>query len=441
MLLLLGALVFAGDAVHLENGRVLRGTVLEENDEEVVIDLGGGKLRIPRGRVRFVERGAAPEAPSRTLTKRDEWFLVLHRDKVVGWQHVVETLHGGRRQVQEETVFFRPGGGDDVSLRRVETEDETGPTEFLLYESYGTDAEVTSGSVRDGKAYVRVVRGGEAVNSTVDLPEECALPLPAWSRFLDEAKPGEARHLTVFDVRLLKPVTVLLRRDEDDAGPGDARPCRAITLASDIRTERALYRPGEGQLAVELNGATLLAKRTTRERVDLARKTNAAPAPLSVDEAQRYPFFVRPKSPEVHHARAGLSLKTPDPGWIPESLEADTGRVLCFEKVALFATMDVFTYPGALDATEALARGLARVKLDAQEVKGLGEAEALTVGGFPARAQLLEAHHRGEDLRVLLVAVAAKDRYVLLVGAAPARWWRWAEKDFRALAASLEVVP
>jgi hypothetical protein len=39
------------------------------------------------------------------------------------------------------------------------------------------------------------------------------------------------------------------------------------------------------------------------------------------------------------------------------------------------------------------------------------------------------------------VAVAAKDRYVLLVGAAPARFWRWAEKDFRALASSLVVAP
>jgi hypothetical protein len=441
LLLLLASLAFAGDAVHLENGRVLRGTVLEENDEEVVIDLGGGKLRVPRRRVRLVERGAAPEAPSRTLTKRDEWFLVLHRQKVVGWQHLVETLHGSRRQVQEETVFFRPGGGDDVSLRRVESDDENGPLEFLLFEAYAGDAEVTSGSVRDGKAHVRVARGGRTEDTVIDLPEDCALALPAWSRFLDEAKTGEARKLTVLDVRALRPVTLLLRRDEDDAPPGESRPCRAITLASDVRTERALYRPDEGSLAVELNGPTLVAKRTTRERVDLARKANTAPAPLSLDEAQRYPFFVRPKSLDVPHARAGLSFKVPDPAWIPEPLDAETGRVLCFEKVALFASVDVFAYPGALDAEECLARGLARVKLDAKEVKGLGEAEALPIGGLPARAQLLSARHRGEDLRVLLVAVAAKDRYVLLVGAAPARWWRWAEKDFRALAASLEVVP
>ncbi|MFI5403607.1 MAG: hypothetical protein ACHQ1G_11775, partial [Planctomycetota bacterium] len=435
------SLTLAGDAVHLENGRVLRGTVLEENDEEVVIDLGAGKLRVPRHRVRLVERGVAPEAPSKTLTQRDEWFLVLHRDKVVGWQHLVETLHGSRRQVQEETVFFRPGGGDDVSLRRVETDDENGPQEFLLFESYAGDAEVTSGSVRDGKAHVRVTRGGQVENTVIDLPEECALALPAWSRFLEDARPGESRKLTVLDVRTLKTVTLLLRRDEDDAPPGDPRPCRAVTLASDVRTERALYRPGEGSLAVELNGPTLLAKRTTRERVDLARKANAAPAPLSIDEAQRYPFFERKKPLDAHHARAGLSFRMPDAAWSPEPLDADSGRVLCFEKVALFASMDVFAYAGAVDAKEALARGLARLKLDAKEVKGLGEAEALTVGGLKARAQLLSARHRDEDLRVLLVAVAAKDRYVLLVGAAPARWWRWAEKDFRALAASLEVAP
>jgi hypothetical protein len=343
--------------------------------------------------------------------------------------------------VQEETVFFRPGGGDDVSLRRVETDDENGPAEFLLFESYAGDAEVTSGTVRDGKAHVRTARGGKTEDAVVDLPEECALALPAWSRFLDEAKPGETRRLTVFDVRQRKPIELLLRRDEDDAPPGESRPCRAVTLASDVRSERALYRPGEGSLAVELNGPTLLAKRTTKERVDLARKSNAAPAPLSIEEAQRYPFFIRKKPLDVSHARAGLSFRLPDEAWTPQPVDAETGRVLCLEKVALFASMDVFTYAGAFDAEEALARGLARLRVDGGEVKGLGEAEGLSIGGLGARAQLFSTHHRGEDLRVLLVAVAAKDRYVLLVGAAPARFWRWAEKDFRALAASLAVAP
>ncbi|MCK6459363.1 MAG: hypothetical protein L6Q95_05655 [Planctomycetes bacterium] len=438
--LLLATLAIAGDAVHLSNGRVLRGTVLEENDEEVVIDMGAGHLRIPRAQVRLVERGAAPEAPSKTITKRDEWFLVLHREKVVGWQHVVETVRGGRRQVQEETVFFKPGGGDDVSTRRVETEDDDGPAEFLLFESYGGEAEITSGSVRDGRAHARVSRGGIVENRVVDLPEGCALALPAWSRFLDDAKPGETRAMKVFDVRALRPVDLVLRRDEDDAAP-DRRPCRAVTLASDVRTERALYRPGEGSLAVELNGPTLLAARVTKERVDLARKANTAPRPLSLEEAQAYPFFERPKSLETHHARAGLSFKAPDAAWTAQPFDAEAGRVLCFEKVALFASVDVFTYAGAVDADEAFARGLARVKLDAKEVKGSGEAEDLRIGGLPARAQVLLARHRGEDLRVLLVAVAAKDRYVLLVGAAPARWWRWAEKDIRALASSLAVAP
>jgi hypothetical protein len=441
ILLLLAAFAAAGDAVHLANGRVFRGTVLEENDDEVVIDMGAGRLRIPRAHVRLVERGAAPEAPPKTLTKRDEWFLVLHRGKVVGWQHVVETVRDSRRQVQEETVFFKPDGGDDVSTRRVEIEDADGPAEFLLFESYGGDAEVTSGTVRDGKAHVRVNRGGTVENLVLDLPLGCALALPAWGRFLEEAKPGERRAMKVFDVRQLKAVDLVLRRDEDDAAAGDRKPCRAVTLASDVRNERALYRPGEGALEVELNGPTLVATRVAKERVDLARKANAAPKPLSLDEAQRYPFFERPKSLETHHARAGLSFKAPDAAWTAERFDAETGRVLCFEKVALFASVDVFSYAGAIDADEALARGVARVKLDAKEVRGLGGAEALEVNGLPARAQLFDARHRGEDLRVLLIAVAAKDRYVLLVGAAPARWWRWTEKDLRALASTLAVAP
>jgi hypothetical protein len=100
--------------------------------------------------------------------------------------------------------------------------------------------------------------------------------------------------MKVFDVRALKPVDLVLRRDEDDAAR-DRKPCRAVTLASDVRTERALYRPGEGSLEVELNGPTLVAARVAKERVDLARKANAAPRPLSLDEAQAYPFFERPR--------------------------------------------------------------------------------------------------------------------------------------------------
>lgn len=441
VLLLLASLAVAEDAVHLANGRVLRGTVLEENDEEVVIDMGAGKLRIPRAQVKVVERGAAPEAPPKTLTKRDEWFLVLHRGKVVGWQHIVETVRASRRQVQEETVFFKPEGGDDVSTRRVEIEDAEGPAEFLLLESYGGDSEVTSGTVRDGKAHVRVSRAGGVENKIIDLPVGCALALPAWSRFLEEARQGEQRAMKVFDVRTLKAIDLVLRRDDDDAAPGDRKPCRAVTLASDVRSERALYRPGEGSLAVELNGPTLVATRVTRERVDLARKANAAPEPLSLDEAQRYPFVERPKSLEAHHARAGLSFRAPDTAWTAQPMDEATGRVLCFEKVALFASVDVFAYAGAVDADEALARGEARVKLDAGEVRGQGGAEAFEINGLPARARVFDARHRGEDLRVIVVALAAKDRYVLLVGAAPARWWRWAEKDIRALAASLVVAP
>jgi hypothetical protein len=80
-----------------------------------------------------------------------------------------------------------------------------------------------------------------------------------------------------------------------------------------------------------------VAKRTTRERVDLARKANASPAPLSIAEAQRYPFFIRQEPLDALHARAGLSFRVPDPAWIAAPVDAETGRVLCFEKVALFA--------------------------------------------------------------------------------------------------------
>jgi hypothetical protein len=51
----------------------------------------------------------------------------------------------------------------------------------------------------------------------------------------------------------------------------------------------------------------------------------------------------------------------------------------------------------------------------------------------------LDAVHRGEELRCLLAVACAKDRYVLLIAAAPERYWRWARKDFESFLASCEI--
>jgi hypothetical protein len=435
----------AEDIVHLRNGRMLLGAIVSESETEVVVDVGGGRITLPRAAVRLVERGATKREARSVVTRRDEWFLVLHRGQLAGWRHVVHTESNRRVQVEERTVFFKPGGGDDIDIRRVETADLQGrPLEFLLMESYGNEMEVLSGKVCERGLRVRIHREMQIETKEVDLPDGWVLALPAWSRFLHEAKPGESRTVIALDPRRLKAVRLLLRREEDAAAPGpsDTRLCRALSLSGDARRSRALFRPGEGSIAVELNGASLVARRSTKERVELAKRAHAAPKPITIEEAQRYPLVYREKDLNTFHPRTGLRLRAPDAAWVPRVEEAEQGRVLLFERVSLFASVELFVYPLAEEAegpAECIRRAIARLRLTAGSVEVLADAAEVAVGRRTAHRLELKARHRGEELRCLLAVICAKDRYIILIGAAPERYWRWAGRDFEAFLKSLEV--
>ena len=118
--------------------------------------------------------------------------------------------------------------------------------------------------------------------------------------------------------------------------------------------------------------------------------------------------------------------------------------MLTFEKIALYSSMEVFVWPsgeGKPDPNACLRSALTRLRLTAERVRTVGEPQAVDCGGTEARCVELAVRHRGENLRCLLYAVPARGRSLVLLGAAPERWWRWAEKDFRAFARTLDVVP
>ncbi len=439
-LFVLCSLALAGDAVHMHNGRILKGRVVKESDQAIVVDVGAGTVTVPRRLVRLIERGGAGRAEHNVLTQRDEWFLVTHRGKLVGWRRLVHTEGPDRIHVEERTVFFRPGGGDDVDIRRVEVADKDGrPLEFLLSETYGRHTEMVSGQVCDGGALVRVRRDGKLKIRELKLPSRWTLALPAWSRFLRDAKEDERRTITALDLRRLRPVQLVMRRDGDTED--NARVCRTLTLAGDFRPARALYLPGEGSVEVELNGSTLVARRATRERVEMARRVHAAPEPLRVEEALLYPFHRRPKELRSYQVQAGLALTAPDAAWLPRVRDTDRGLVLSFENVSLFASLEAFVYDSAgANLEQCTRKALARLRLTAPGLKPAAGIEERTVDGRAARRIRLRGRHRGERLRCIAVVVPAKDRYLLILGAAPERWWRWASRDFDAFLESLDLV-
>ncbi len=434
----------AEDAVHLDNGGVLVGTLIEENGQEVRLLLEAGTLAVPRDRIKLIERARTKTPTPRQITRADEWFLVFHRGKVVGWRHLVLTEAPGRTRAEERTVFFLPGGGDDVEVHHVEVAGAKGePREFLVSERYGKDTESVAGQVHDGRIIAYVRRAGRQETVNVEAPPAFRLPLLAWADFQRTAAPGETRAVTTLDLRRIVPATHLLRREPDAPAPlsNDPRPCRALSLEGDARLQRALWRPGDGSLSIELNGETLVARRATRARVELAREANTKRR-LTPQEALRWPFVREPESVVTRHPGAGVSLRAPDRSWVATSFDVVRGRALEFERLALFASLELFVYdlpaPGA-DAAACLDRALARLRLAATRIATEGEPEARTVAGLPARVQELRAHHRGESLRCLVMALPAGDRMVVAVGACPEPWWRWARPAFEAFFASLDV--
>jgi len=444
VLLLAAAPAPAEDAVHLANGGVLYGTVTAEDAREVTLVLEAGALAIPRDKIRLVERARTPSPPRRQVTRADEWFLVFHGARVVGWRHLVLTEAPGRTRAAERTVFFRPGGGDDVEIHRVEIAGPGGrPEEFLLSERFEGRDESVAGQVRGARVVAYVRREGRQETVLLDAPQGFALPLLAWADFQRTAAPGETRAVTTLDLRRLEPATHLLRREPDAPAPlaNDPRPCRALSHEGEARPQRALWRPGDGCLALELNGRSLVARRTTRERVELARAANRK-RERTPQEALQFPFVPEAGSAPTRHPGAGVAVTPPGPAWTVASFDVVRGRALELERVALFASLEVFVYdlpsPRA-GAEECLARALARLRLAATRVALEGGAEAREVSGLPARLQELRVEHRGESLRAVLLAVRAGDRMVVAVGACPEPWWRWARPAFEDAFASLDV--
>ena len=435
---LAGGTAWAGDAVWLRNGGVLRGAVVEESDEAVVLDVGTGKLTLARSTIAFVERHTSETAEPAPIARRDEWFLILHREKIVGWRHFVHLERPHRTHVEDHTVFFRPGGGDDIAVRRVEIADDHGrPLEFLYSETYGAEQETVAGHMISGKLIVLRRRNGKQETLRPELAEGWELSLPAWTRFQTDAAPGEVRTVHSLDTRRLKPVLLMLRRGPDAPAPDAAAgflPCRALEQTTDGRIVRTLYRPGEGSLSEELNGSTLVAQRVSAERVARVRKEHAPADPARIREQD----FPRPPGADLSlkHARAGLSLERPDAGWRPTLHERERGLLLSLRKLGVFASFDVFGYklpaPDA-DANACLERARARLRLTATTVEETGAVQERTLAGLPARVVAFRAQHRGEELRGLLCVVRAPDRYLVFVGASPARWWRYSRPAVESL--------
>src|SRR5437870_5754527 len=95
----LAAAAFADDVLVLTNGREVRGTVVEDTDAGVRLEIAGGKMFYPRKLIREVRRGAAetktetpPAEPAGPAETREEYALVYDDGRRVG----TRTFHASK---------------------------------------------------------------------------------------------------------------------------------------------------------------------------------------------------------------------------------------------------------------------------------------------------------------------------------------------------------
>lgn len=433
------------DAVRLKRGGALRGTVVDEDPGSLLLELPSGSIRIPREAIESVERG--PRVPRKRRELREDWFLLFEGEggRVRGWRRTAEAKSEEALRVEETTVFFRAGGGEEVATQRVEESGPDGaPRSFFYRERYGGREEIVSGDVRAGRAAVMVSRDGTREMREVRLASGTVLPLPAFVSFLAEAEPGARVTRSALDARRLATAPLILRRESDAADPADPRlrPCRAALAVEGERTARALYRPGEGTVRVEWGGASLVARRVPRERVALAMRAFEPPKGLTVEEALLYPFHARGEALERIDPAAGVAITPPDATWTVSAAPGARGRILSFERRATFATVDLFVLDlpeGEPGMAGCLRRAFAQLRLTVERVGEPSPVRVSDCGGFSACGVTVEAVHRGEELVCLLHVVRAEDRCVLLAAAAPKRWWPLAEPAFERFRRSLVV--
>lgn len=441
-LLLTGALASAEDVVYLAKGGTLRGTILSETPKEVVIQVGDGKLTLARDRVARIERG--PRLPAARRKVREEWFLLQRGRDIVGWRSLTRIDEADRIRVEERLVFFGEKG-EARSLHRLEECDRgRRPLSFLWAERRDGSEQAVSGTMGERGLSLVFFRDGKRETRRVSLPEGWMLPLPAWTDFLSEARPGESRVVQSLDPRLAEPVQLLFRREADAAAPEEVepRPCRALALVQGKVVSREFYRPEEGSLSLQLGAEGVTARRATRDRVEMARAAHAPPPPMTAEEALRYPFVDRPPELRKLHPGSGIALAAPDAGWTCTASAESRGLVLGFEKTTLYASMEAFVHdlPGK-DASllECADRARSRVKLTVERMGEVAPERHAQAAGLAAIVRQFQVRHRGELLRCYLAVVRAPDRYVTLIGACPDRYFEAALPQFEEFLRSLEI--
>jgi hypothetical protein len=435
-LLLAAVAATAGaDVVHLANGSRLEGRVLSDDESGVLLEQaspsGRTQLRIPRDRIRSVERTApAPgttEEPEPGRPVRDEWFLLRADTKVVGTRHLLLLRRGAGAdagwRIEEDVYLAASPRLPAVRIRRIEdVTDEFLPV-WLQYRERGDpgagfrdEAYETSraGPVRDGVwRMTERELGGVERRADVELPRLARGPL-AIREALARARP---RPLGLVEMPLI------------DTSKGEVRTVRAGFTGLDVGGEGA---PRQDALRVEDGERTLDGRWGSGEPPPCFSETVApgiVAEPCTPEQAEA--FRGEGSEQRMTLPDAGFEVIVPGAAWVPEIVPAVPGveglRLVAKVASRLHAADVRFEWdpagatgtPQAAEAallerlrTGAKARDLT-VDIPREPVLGLENAWRLS----------LTATVRGERVRsVLFVADRGRGRAVLLATSPLSAW-------------------
>ncbi len=444
-LLLLGRVTVAEDVIHFRNGRTLTGRITSETRETVVLELpGGGKVELARELILTIVRdaGAEPDpvakpAAAKGVLRSEQFFLWSGERRLGSRSLILRKTEAGGFRLEEDIVFLDKEGKEDVRVHTLEISTaEFEPLEILYRESSDRGHRTLRAKVLKDRLEMVISLPGERRKSSMLAPEGLRFPLSAREYAIRNRDfSGEKFEAPVFEPREENFFRYRIEAAGNRRVDWDGERVE-VTVLRRYRGQRAVEEiwldPAGRCLTEELNGPTLVAVLTSRERLTAFEAGNAVLP--SEDEERVRPLFVHPE--------AGFRIRKPTLSWSFEKQPKSSTKVLSISNLSTFAYCDIFLFNETPDG--GLLSSLAvdmerRFKDKSRMFRKLDEA-TIELGGEPAFRIKASSMNKGEELLSLLVVSLHGGKAWLLTMACPKKYFKKARPDFEAMLKSFEFI-
>lgn len=436
----------AQDVVRLTTGDVMKGRVVEESPDSIVLEFDGGSMELMRSMIAEIVRG--PQRPEKTaeqkalltlsrFTDYETHHFLYRKGRRVGYRvisvarHQEEGVPGYR--LRDRLVFLPgPGVAAEAEMLREEFVDaELQAWSFRYHESSGTSVYELRGRREDGRLVIEEHAGGQTSRRTAALPGRLDLPGMLLRRLAKDRVPlGGYRPFTVFDPRKGTFIrTTVERFTEQTSAEGQRNKLLVLRRRKGERVLDTWLDMAGKVVRQQIGSPYLVSERTGAARVQAWIRGESA----SGGDDQDLEFVAE---------SLGIRLLRPDPTWELERPREPARRVVSLLKPAHKATVDVFHIddlpPGAtvegltLELFGRMQAGCEAFEADGPVPGKIGDRNGLR---FRVRCR-----RRDRDISTLGGACLQGDRAVIVLCAAPETSFGEALPAFRTVMESLRLI-